>query len=44
MSMIVQTAQLNDVNPEAYLHGTLTRIAGGHPINRIGELMPGTMP
>jgi len=35
-----QTAKLNDVNPQAYLTNTLTRIADGHPINRISELMP----
>src|SRR6202043_3447434 len=40
MYTIVQTAKLNGVNPEAYLHDTLTKIAGGHPINRIEELMP----
>jgi transposase len=28
------------VNPEAYLKNTLTKIAEGHPINRIVELMP----
>jgi len=32
--------KLNAVNPEAYLRDTLGRIAEGHPINRIGELMP----
>lgn len=37
---IVQTARLNGVNPEAYLKDVLTRIADGHPINRIDELMP----
>jgi transposase len=37
---IVQTAKLNGVNPEAYLTDVLTRIAEGHPINRINELMP----
>jgi transposase len=37
---IVQTAKLNGVNPDAYLRDTLTRIARGHPINRIDELMP----
>jgi len=37
---IVQTAKLNSVNPEAYLKDVLTRIADGHPINRIAELMP----
>jgi transposase len=37
---ILQTAKLNAVNPEAYLTYTLARIADGHPINRIAELMP----
>jgi transposase len=40
MYTIVQTAKLNGVNPEAYLKDTLARIAEGHPINRIDELMP----
>jgi transposase len=40
MYTIVQTAKLNDVNPEAYLRDTLARVAEGHPINRINELMP----
>ena len=43
MYTIVQTAKLNDVNPEAYLRDTLARIAEGHPINRIGALMPWTI-
>lgn len=37
---IVQTARLNGRNPEAYLKDLLTRIAEGHPINRIDELLP----
>jgi transposase len=37
---IMQTAKLNDINPEHCLRDTLTRIAEGHPINRINELMP----
>jgi transposase len=40
MYSILQTAKLNDINPEAYLTDTLARIADGHPINRIAELMP----
>jgi hypothetical protein len=37
---IIQTAKLNGINPEAYLCDTLARIAEGHPINRIDELLP----
>ena len=37
---IVQTAKLNGLNPEAYLKDVLTKIADGHPINRIAEPMP----
>jgi transposase len=40
MYTIVQTAKLIGVNPEAYLRDTLTKIAEGHPISRIDELMP----
>jgi hypothetical protein len=40
---IVQTAKLNGVNSEAYLCKTLTRIADGHPINRLDALMPWNM-
>jgi hypothetical protein len=40
MCTIVQTAKLNGVNPEAYLRDTLTKIAEGHPISRIDELLP----
>jgi transposase len=40
MYTIMQTAKLNDMNPEAYLRDTLARIAEGHPINRIGAPMP----
>jgi transposase len=41
---IVQTAKLNDVNPESYLRDTLAKIADGHPISRIDELMPWKLP
>jgi transposase len=40
MYTIMQTAKLNDVNPEHYLKDTLASIANAHPINRIDELMP----
>jgi transposase len=44
MYTILQTAKLNGVNPEAYLCDTLTKIADGHPISRINELMPWQSP
>ena len=37
---ILPTAKLNGLNPQAYLTETLTRIADGHPVNRIAELLP----
>jgi transposase len=40
---LVGTARLNGLNPEAYLKDILTRIADGHPINRIDELLPWRM-
>jgi hypothetical protein len=40
---LVGSAKLNGINPEIYLKDTLTRIAEGHPINRIDELMPWRM-
>jgi len=40
---LVQTARLNGVNPEAYLCDILTKIAAGHTINRIDELLPWRM-
>ncbi len=40
---LVMTARLNGLNPEAYLKELLTKIAEGHTINRIDELMPWRM-
>jgi transposase len=28
------------LDPEAYIAAVLDRLASGHPINRIGELLP----
>jgi len=36
---LIETARLNDIDPEAYLREVLTRIAD-HPINKIGDLLP----
>ncbi|MGE0273501.1 MAG: IS66 family transposase [Alphaproteobacteria bacterium] len=39
ISSLIGTAKLNGLDPWRYLHHVLDRIAG-HPINRIGELLP----
>jgi hypothetical protein len=36
---LIETAKLNGLDPEAYLHEVLGRLAD-HPINRIAELLP----
>lgn len=37
---LLETAKLNEVNPQAWLADVLERIGKGHPINRIDELLP----
>lgn len=36
---LIETAKLNDVDPQAWLTDVLSRIAD-HPINRVAELAP----
>jgi transposase len=36
---LIGTAKLNGIDPEAYLHHVLERIAA-HPINKIDDLLP----
>lgn len=44
IASLVETCKLNDIDPQAYLADILVRITNGHPINRIGELLPWTWP
>ena len=37
---VLESAKLNGVNPEAYLADVIDRMAKGHPINRLAELLP----
>jgi len=37
---LIETCKLNDIDPQAYLADVLARLAAGHPINRIAELLP----
>jgi transposase len=40
---LVTSAKLSGLNPEVYLRDILVKIADGHPINRIDELVPWRM-
>lgn len=40
MYSLLETAKLNGVNPQHWLTDVLDRIGQGHPINRLGELLP----
>jgi transposase len=40
LASLIETAKLNDVDPQAYMTDIITRIVGGHPQSRIDELMP----
>ncbi|WP_443029580.1 IS66 family transposase [Sphingomonas sp. T1] len=40
IASLIETAKINRVDPQAWLTDTLTRLAGGHRINALGELMP----
>ena len=37
---LIESAKLNGLDPEAYLAGVIDRMAKGHSINRIDELLP----
>jgi transposase len=41
---VLESAKLNGLDPEAYLANVIDRMAKGHPINRLGELLPWNWP
>jgi transposase len=40
VASLIETCKLNDIDPQAYLGTTITRIVQGHPQSRIDELLP----
>jgi transposase len=44
IASLIETAKLNNVEPFAYLRGTLEAIAGGHRQSKIDELLPWNYP
>ena len=40
LASLIETAKLNDIDPQAYLTDVITRIVQGHPQSRIDDLMP----
>ena len=42
IATLIENCKISGINPHAWLTETLTRLANGHPANRVGELMPWT--
>ena len=42
IATLIENCKISGINPNAWLTETLTRLANGHPANRVGELMPWT--
>ena len=40
IATLIECCKLNTINPHEWLTDTLTKLANGHPANRVGELMP----
>ena len=40
IASLVETCKLNGVDPQAWFADVLTKLAGGHPITKLDELLP----
>lgn len=40
IASMIETAKLNGINPQIWLADTLTRLAAGHSITALDQLMP----
>ena len=40
LASLIETAKLNDIDPQGYITDVITRIVGGHPQSRIDQLLP----
>ena len=44
IASLIETCKLNDVEPGAYLTDVISRIATGHPMSHLDELLPWAYP
>lgn len=42
IATLIENCKISGINPHAWLAGTLTKLASGHPANAVGELIPWT--
>ncbi|GAO55723.1 IS66 family transposase [Novosphingobium sp. MD-1] len=42
IATLIENCKIHGINPHAWLAEALSRLAGGHPANAVGELMPWT--
>ena len=42
IATLIENCKLSGIDPHAWLAETLTKLANGHPANRVGDLMPWT--
>jgi len=40
LASLIETAKLNDIDPQAYIASVITRIVAGHPQSDIDQLLP----